>query len=588
MKAPTALRNVPACLAAFAAAIVGSTALAQTTTTQSLSLQAGWNAVWLEVEPRDAAGQPLAPEAVFLDPAITTIASFVPGTATDEFLADTAEASLNREGWTAWYRSDPARRSTLNSVLGNRPYLIRAASAVTTSLVGEASLHNYRWVPDAYNLVGFGLVSGSEPSFSQFFGPAGDRHPVGLILKLNPADGSWVPVSAAEKMTKNAAYWVYAAGNSTYQGPFRVDIRGGGELDYGSEGRDEEVLVFNESAAPANFVVDRVHPANGLELVHLVRDPAALSETPGSAVVNFTIGGVGARQSAVETFRARRDWTEGSSRRQLYRVASAGLGTYFWLPVAATRADLTPVAEASPSTEATGLWVGDIALEHVSQRVPESVATNRFEAVAAGPKARVILHVDAAGKVALLKQVTVMRTRSPEPTNVAQVLVLDPAKIPFFEGIERRGGKLVGKRVETTFYDLPRTPLPPEPLPANFDRAALPETYRTSLDLDGGMGPGRKCSTIPGTLVLDAWHRANPFRHAFHPAHATGYRVEREMSFVFDAPTTEAARAIPDYGREILVGDFAETLRGLVRPGEKIQVGGRFVLRRISGNATLE
>lgn len=588
MNAQTSLRFLPVSLAALAAVILSFTAQAQTTTTQIVDLQAGWNAVWLEVEPRGTDGKPLAPSAVFTDPAITTIASFFPGSAAGEFVVDTAEASLNRDGWTAWYRNDPARQSTLAAVLGHRAYLIRAASAVTVPLTGEASFHVHPWVPDAYNLVGFGLVAGSEPTFARFFGPAGAKHPVSLIMKLNPADGSWVPVSATEKLARNTAYWVYAAGNSTYQGPFRVDIRGAGELDYGSVRRDEELLLFNETSATANFAVDRVNAANGLDLVHLIRNPATLSETLGVAIVNFAITGVGARQSAVETLRLQRNWTDASARRQLYRISSASLGTYFWLPVTGTRADVEPAAQATPSTESTGLWVGDIVFDRVSQRVPDEVATNRFEPVLASPKARVILHVDATGKTTLLKQVTVMRTRSPEPTGVKQVLVVNPEKIPFYEGIEKRGGKLVGKRIETTFYDLPRTIPPPEPLPANFNRATLLETYHVSLDLTGGVGAGRRCSTSPGTMVLDPWHRANPFRHAFHPAHAAGYRVTRDMTFTFDAPTTEAAKAIPDYGIDILVGDFTETLKGLVRASEKIQTGGRLVLRRISKNATLE
>lgn len=582
------LGSLRSCLAALTAVLLSITAQAQTTTTQSVELQAGWNAVWLEVEPRDADGRPLAPDAVFTNPAVTTIASYFPGTAADEFVMDTAEASLNKDGWAAWYRSDPARQGTLSAIVGNRAYLIRAASAVTVNLTGEASLHLYSWVPDAYNLVGFGLISGSEPTFAEFFGPAGAKHPVNLIMQLNPVDGSWSPVSPTEKLKRNAAYWVYAAGNSTYQGPFRVDIRGAGELDYGSVGRDEEVLVFNETGATASFTVNRLNAPNGLELVHLIRDPATLSETLGVAIVNFAIPGVGARQSAVETFRLQRNWTGASARRQLYRIASTTVGTYFWLPVTGLRADLEPTAQAAPTSESAGLWVGDIVLNRVSQRVPDAVTTNRFEPVPAGPKARVILHVDATGKATLLKQVTVMRTRSPEPAGVAQVLVVHPEKIPFYEGIEKRGGKLVGKRIETTFYDLPRTTLPPEPLPANFDHATLPETYLVSLDLTGGVGASRKCSTSPGSMVLDPWHRANPFRHAFHPAHTDGYRVTREMSFTFDPPTTEAARAIPDYGTDILVGDFTETLKGLIRPSEKIQTGGRLVLRRISKNATLE
>jgi len=61
------------------------------TATQSVTLSAGWNAVWLEVEPVNAsgpyAGQPKAPQDVFNNPAVLIVATPKPLAGTAEFFA---------------------------------------------------------------------------------------------------------------------------------------------------------------------------------------------------------------------------------------------------------------------------------------------------------------------------------------------------------------------------------------------------------------------------------------------------------------------------------------------------------------------
>ncbi len=560
-------------------------------TTQSLSLEPGWNAVWLEVEPRAADGRAMPPEAVFKDAAISSVATYSPTRAPVEFVENPSKNSLNAEGWAIWYRTDPARRANLREIQGHRAYLVRSSAALTLEITGEASFHVHRWQPDSYNLLGFGILDTHRPTFADFFGPAIHSHPVNRIFRLDPSRGNWVAVKPSDAMSPGAAYWIYAQGPSSYQGPFQLDFMGVGELAYGSDLKDQELLIFNGSGLPADFVMDRVNAPNGLELIHLVRDPAALTETEDVPIVQFPIGAAGPGQSVIETLRLRRAWTGNPEQRQLYRVSSTSLGTYFWLPASGVHPGLVPPGDETPNAPAQGLWVGDVILKNVSGRVPSDAAEAGTQAdpVLAGPKARVILHVDAAGSVRLLKAVVFMRTRALDPADAEQVLVIHPGKIPYFEGIERRAGKRVGKRIETTFYDLPREVPPPDSLPPDFDQSALREEYLHALPLTGGVGPGKRCGTSPSSpLTLDAWHRSNPFRHAFHPAHASGFRIEREMSFAFDPPTSKAARTIPNYGEETLVGSFSETLKGLVRESEKILVAGRVVLRRVSRNPTLE
>lgn len=576
-------------LVALVAWALATAVSAQTTATQTLTLQPGWNSVWLEVEPRGADGRPRAPGEVFLDARLSTVAALLPETGPAQFLSDPAETFTQNPNWAVWYRQDPSRRSTLTAIQGDRAYLmlVTGTSPLALSLTGEVRFHVYRWVPDSYNFLGFGVVPTAKPSFDTFFGPAGAKHPVGSIFRMNPATGNWEPVSGTDTVEPGTAYWIYANGNSTYQGPFRVDVRGVGELGYGATLKDQELLFFNEDSGRAlNLSVERVAPPNGLELVHLLRDPTKLTETEGGIVVNFPINNLPARESAVETFRIKRNWTDTQDRRQLYRVSSGS--TYSWLPVSGSRLELAPATESTPMADSAGLWVGEVAIQGVSGRVPATRTLVTAEPVPSGPKPRILLHVSGSGTVSLLKAVTVMRKRTGTDTNVQQVLVVDADKLPFYEGIEQRGGRLVGKRIETTYYDLPRTVLPPEPLPTNFDRSTLREDYRLTLAMNGGVGPGRRCSTDAAGLVLDPWHRTNPFRHAFHPQHTAGYRVVRGFQFDFDSLASDAAKSYDNYGQDILVGTMTETFEGLVRAQERIQVTGRFVLRRVSRNAVVE
>jgi hypothetical protein len=56
--------------------------------TQSITLTAGWNAVWLEVEPVDGSGSTRPPEDVFTNPAILMAASPKPLAGMAEFFSE--------------------------------------------------------------------------------------------------------------------------------------------------------------------------------------------------------------------------------------------------------------------------------------------------------------------------------------------------------------------------------------------------------------------------------------------------------------------------------------------------------------------
>ena len=78
------------------------TALA-VSTTQSLPLRYGWNAVWLEVSPVDVDGQALTADVVFQSNefVIDRVASPIGQIGTAEFTSD-PESTFNQGGWDVW------------------------------------------------------------------------------------------------------------------------------------------------------------------------------------------------------------------------------------------------------------------------------------------------------------------------------------------------------------------------------------------------------------------------------------------------------------------------------------------------------
>jgi len=217
---------------------------------------------------------------------------------------------------------------------------------------------------------------------------------------------------------------------------------------------------------------------------------------------------------------------------------------------------------------------------------------------------RLLIEVDTNGLPSLLSHVTLMQTKTNGvSTNATQVLVVDDSKIPFYEGIEERDGKLIGTRIATVGYDMPRNfdptvqsnlvpivatnmSIPPGSVTASNIEVyvngqttrppQLVETYYLTWPLDGGLGPNLAVQATNSPLDLDAFHRSNPFRHAFHPMHGAGYAITRSLLIQFD-DTSEI---------DLLQGRYQEQITGLA--AEPLTAQGDITLRRISSVGTLQ
>lgn len=638
----------------FAGVVILAAPARAQTAVQTVTLAAGWNAVWLEVEPVDGTGQPLAPQDVFNNPAIKIVATPKPLAGLAEFFAGDPGAitTFNQDEWQQWKRTDPAGSNNLPLIFGNRPYLIQVATGTASfslPLTGKVRFFRPTWTPDRYNLVGFGL--NGTPTFDAFFGPSGTKHPVGKIFSLHAATGNWQHVTGGTAMTSGQAYWVFCSGPSNYMGPVAVDFKLAsiGKLNFGGPtdavtvgtGGDaleldlSELVFSNTGSAAAIPELDLITGDAGTGNLALhVAKPAAdnLGYELGNQVDSAAGAGsssdlgetVAAGQTAFLTLGARRDWNDDAPRTNVYRLKTGATGASFWLPVTAVRSEVQQSAggvPGTPASEVTGLWVGEIVVNGVTSIVEDGAPVR--PAAGSAPM-RILLHSDGGGTVRLLSQVTVMQTKTADPLiEPVPVLVVDPARIPFFEGINDRNGKRVGLRLEAVAYDMPRDSSigaqSESPVTTSSDDLidmivsesaspatlwasgkglyatrdsvtpaaigsyllfrsirppALKEKYLTSLPMTGSMGGGQ---TVTGTLTRDPFHRSNPFRHAYHQGLAKGPNITRAITLSFDAEQT-----LPDR----LKGTFSETIQGLIK--SNLTLTGRVELRRVSPVATLE
>lgn len=217
-----------------------------------------------------------------------------------------------------------------------------------------------------------------------------------------------------------------------------------------------------------------------------------------------------------------------------------------------------PVFQRTPNPAAVGLWIGEVSLRNVTYQ-PTGVA----EPTQGQAQMRVILHVDATGKVRLLKDAIL----AAKAGNLNERMVITKASLLASLPVQRGApvNAAVAERFSTVAFDF-------------TDNDANPTD--AALDLEGGLGQNLECG---GLVVLDKSHPTNPFRHKFHPDHANeganAYTIQRALKLQFISAIQNTA------GADQLPGTYEETITGLNRAPLKVQ--GTVTLTRVSSASAL-
>lgn len=302
---------------------------------QEIALTAGWNAVYLAVEPTEP-----APEKVFAGLPVDTVATLFENPVSNQFVTDPSVDLLKAQGWGVWYApgKPEAFLKSLDGVLGNRAYLVHAKSACTWKATGDALMPAIAWRPDDYNFVGFGVRAQGGPTFAEFF--AGSKAHTGqAIYRLS--EGRWKKVlnPASETMRAGEAFWIYTKGSSDFQGPLGIETVSGRGLLLG-KGADQ-MIFRNTCNHPLAPVIEQVPAKDGppLPLSFVVKTFGDASQTVSTNTAPMPTGAweqalpplEGGKAIAVP-MQVRSSELLKSKQGSLLKVTT-DLGTEAWVPV---------------------------------------------------------------------------------------------------------------------------------------------------------------------------------------------------------------------------------------------------------------
>lgn len=585
---------------------------------QTIPLKQGWNAVFLEVEP-----YPQECSLIFANLPVKSVWYYDQRFSPVQFIQDPSELVPEDPEWRVFFpASQPESFSTNLFILeAGRSYLIEAKEAFTWTFVGKPKLTVQQWNPNSYNLVGFHVDPQNPPTFSTWFAPSAAHNPVEVwTLDTNQR---WVAIQnpSASQIEPCKAYWVKCNGVSEYQGPVRVKLTEGYELNFERDLVEHDIEVQRLGAGAGNVIVEvaaslpppAVNPQsnqeNPLPLAGIVPIQYFGRKVEGNqellAYVNFPVA---IPYSADETLPKRLQLavdrmamtpppTTGESLYQSIMVFRNGNG--YLRKVGVVSLGLAPTAapgklrtlQADQAPIKSGLWVGTVSLNRVQEPhldiMTETPAVFDF---------RIILHVDEQGKVRLLNEVTQLwrdGTYKPDPVpgnpNAKSVdqpgrfILMTPSAPPALQEELRigqtvrpaslRDGRPFARRISTAMFSL-------------MDENRKPED--PLMDLTGGFGqPGSQVSIV---LVLEDTDPMNPFHHQYHPFHAypkpgdvpvasNDWTIMREISLEF-AAAPPGGSPPAGWGDTQLGGVYREVLTGLKRA--PFQVEGTFELLLVS------
>jgi len=311
---------------------------ADTVRTQTIEIEEGWNAVYLEVGPAEP-----EPATVFEETPIDIAAAYLTPDSSAQFVINPGADLFRQTGWAVWYAGDrpDSFLKTLHAILGQQAYLIHSKAAFTWRVTGTVEKAEANWQPDAYNFVGFSVDAVAAPTFSQFFAGS-EAHDQGRIYRL--VNGAWkkVTVPDGENMRSGEAFWVYCDGSSDYPGPLGVETTSRFGVMALSAGA--ELVLRNETPHPVTPTLEHVASGtNSVPLAVIIQAVSATNDPIKQVAAAFPDGNWTQDLPALEAGTALRvpltarveDMTE-VIHASLLKI-STDLGTEVWIPVVGIR-----------------------------------------------------------------------------------------------------------------------------------------------------------------------------------------------------------------------------------------------------------
>lgn len=535
------------------------------TVDQLIPLQAGWNAVFLEVDPANR-----APAAVLANLPVACVWTYKTRPSTVQFIQTQSETNFNTDEWMVYYPTNRPEsfRNTLFALLPQRPYLIRCTNAAILTVSGQPVWRAAEWVPNEYNLKGFDIHPSRAPTFKGYFQSSAAHFVIASdqlseIYRLQ-ANGQWAQVSNTDPMRRGECYWVMCNGGSDYAGPLDVQLMGGNLLDFG-ESTDQLLLrIRNRGTAILNVALSDRQAATPLSY-------GSWTATAGNTWVTLAHGlNMTLNPGEISTLRLsiNRSQFNGATYASILDLVSDN-GMQIVLGVRANKS----VASAGGTTSLAGLWVGNAVIEEVSEPA-HMTSPSQTTPVKSPLTLRLLIHVDGGGTARLLKEVTQMMKPATYTTTLEglkqeasppkPVLVTDDRLLSQFQGSVLKGGKLVGRRWSTAGYDF--------------------EAGTNGFAVFNGVFAQN--NTVSTTLNIPSSLPTNPFLHRYHPDHDNldaQFKGAKEEAYPFTRQLTltlgGADTAEPGAGYRVMTGVYQEQVKGVHR--SDIYLKGTFRLQRV-------
>jgi len=585
--------------------------------TQSISLEPGWNGVFLHV---DAAHEDLA--TMVASDASNPISTIWQWTtpATYQFVDNPATAET-RTGWTKWQRGDPA--SPLARLVGDTAYLVFTTNSYTWQVKGTPLPPRSAWNVEGLNLIGFPTPPTTAPTIESFLLNATGLENENLTflqyagLELGDNNPAQIPafLHRSVRLTRGKAFWLRADEAATgYLGPFQVDLQGRRQLDFYDDLRTLRFRLRNRTAAGIVLTMEHVPseaaPSGQAALAGapplLVRGAlnaqeqtyafAELPPNPGSGQL-FILPPAGEEGSDVEV-------VIGLDRSAITAPAGSLLGSMLRFTDQTGRLQIDVPVRAEATSD-TGLWVGEAQVTQVGQY---------RKTYADGALAPIIT---TNGSTIVTNDRVVATDGSYVVTNLITDIGDVQKMFPLRLIVHNPDGSASAQLLQRVYYGLDpgsnavlsvtQSVLDPERLDSARRISATHLPWRPGNEtwsFDRNLAAGGWMSTTIVAPFND--QQSNPFLHTYHPDHdnlderfrnevsrgSESYTIERDIQLSISPPANDFISRVSTDQR--LLGDYRETIRiiGLARAGgsadtKTFETRGVFRLDRLSTIPTL-
>ena len=448
---------------------------------ETMTLAKGWNAIYLESTPTNAAcadffaGAPVARVASYHSDAYSS---------TRQLADDGTEIAQKPISYHVWVPGDETA-STLSALAGGNVYLIYATDGWSKTFLGVPAAPRQTWRATSgdtgfMNLAGVSADTNASVTAKAYFGEGPFGTSSGVAYQIGgtkPAAPTFLPmtIGSGPRLHGGMAYALTATRDGDWPGVIGVQgdsVYFGADANYASikvQNRGTKARAFRMSIAASADATERVPPLmRRLPRVDAIRAPGY---TNVAESVAWEVA-LEPNETTEQIFSLdRSQLVAGTAYGAILVIEDLG-GSQMRvrLPVAAA------VGSSAAVAYPTGLWVGQIALTQVS-------GIDDATPVAAGGtlKMNVMLHVDADGACTLLQRAAL--------------------------GVDTNGTARLFKEFSS--------------VPAEVENPRRLSMVMMSVDTPVvAAGEGAKFGDAAGfSWTVDAKARDNPFRHAWHPDH---------------------------------------------------------------------